>query len=330
MTSRQLISSACGWMLCQVALLCFAGAAGLEELTFYCQQDTAEAADEAGRTETRKPNPATPDGLEFIDDNAIRLAAEAQVNRLMKAGESTSCRELAKQVDRATCRVELADPARQSIASQKLYVEGCQSIVAILVSRKHNDHWHIVPAATGFFVAPGVIATNRHVFEEKDESMFAMTSDTRVHAINEVLAANQDNDVALCRIDSTEYRPLALRTDIPVGAPVRVISHPRGRFYTLSQGLVSRRYLRPPSRPTKGDEQEAKSKKVRHTTTKWITITADFGVGSSGAPVFDRFGNVIAVSTSTQIVGVGEEDDRLSQMVFRDCVPAEVVRGLIE
>ncbi len=327
---HQVIKSACVWIICLGAINCCAGAAEPEEFSFQCLQDNAQPSPETGRGKPGKRIIATPDGLEFIDDNSMRLAAEAQVNRLLKAEKGTTCRELAKQVDRTSCQVSLAKETRQSIASQKLYVEGCKSIVAILVSRKHNDHWHIVPAATGFFVVPGVIATNRHVFEQKDESMFAMTSDNRVHPVTEVLAANQDNDVALCRIESKEYRALPLRTDIPVGAPVRVISHPRGRFYTLSQGLVSRRYLRPPSRPAKKGEQAPKDQKIRKTTTKWITITADFGVGSSGAPVFDRFGNVIAISTSTQIVGVGEDDDRLSQMVFRDCVPAEIVQGLVE
>jgi S1-C subfamily serine protease len=325
-----------------------------------CQQEDGTQQDDSQAQTDRSPvsgdAPQSPDGVSFLDDAAIRKEAERQVNRLIQSKQAISCRELARQVDRQTCSVEWVKRKRRKLSSPKLYAEATRSIVAILISRQHGDHWHIVPSATGFIVAPGVIATNRHVFEAKDEFMFALTADMQVHPIQEVLATNQDNDAALCRIDDNDYPALPLRADAPVGAAVRLISHPRGRFFTLSEGLVSRRYVRPPKRSPRsngkqesggndengedkaetengeGTNEDAGSSVPRQqaTNTRWITVTADFGLGSSGAPVFDRFGNVIAMSTSTQIVSVGERPNRLSQVVFRDCVPAEVLRDLVE
>ena len=187
------------------------------------------------------------------------LHAESQMNKMIKAKQALTCTELENQADDWKRIVNLVQPRTEQRPQATQYRELSKSVVAILISRKHLDHWHVVPAATGFFISDeGVIATNRHVFNPSDEYMFAMTSDYALHPIQEVLGANRANDLAYCRIDSSDYKGLALSRNTPVGSDISVISHPSGRFYTYSQGVITRRYIRPPKRTSKKENQTEK------------------------------------------------------------------------
>lgn len=293
-------------------------------------QENASDPEPAPEKEKRKPAPPKPaplNGINYIFDTQIMLYAEPQMNKMIKAKQALTCTELESQATDKKCKTSLAKRSTKQQTKSILYREASKSVVAILISRKHLDHWHVVPAATGFFISDdGVIATNRHVFNKSDEFMFAMTSDYVVHPIREVLGANAANDLAFCRIDSSEYKGLPLRRNVPVGGDISLISHPSGRFYTYSHGVVTRRYVRPPQRgPAKTEENDADQRAPVKVPTRWITISAEFGKGSSGGPVFDRLGNVVGMATSTNSLRVGKKTDTVSQMVFRDCVPAGVM-----
>jgi hypothetical protein len=86
----------------------------------------------------------------------------------------------------------------------------------------------------------------------------------------------------------------------------------------------------------------------------WLTVTADCGVGSSGAPVLNLAGEVVGMVSSTStllatdeagkslplvflrtLLGMNPEGKDVRsgedvQMVFRDCVSIETIRGLME
>lgn len=272
------------------------------------------------------------DGKGFINDQAIQMLAEAQVNRMIKAGKATKLKQLQEQLQRGSCELKLLPESTTPVNAESLYKDHRKSVVVIMISRKHNDHWHVVMAATGFMItADGTMVTNQHVIEstgtKADEYMFAMTMNGRVYPIKSVLASNEPNDAAICQVDGSGFRPLALRTDTPVGSPIRVISHPKGRLYTLSEGLVSRRYAKSVAKRKNDDDETAELDLNK--ATKWVTVTADFGKGSSGAPVFDAFGNAIGIAARTSNVTIEKNDDAISQMVFRDCVPVEVVLEMI-
>lgn len=294
------------------------------------KKEDATDPEPASAKEEKKPAPPKPaplNGVNYIFDTQIMLYAEPQMNKMIKAKQAFTCTELESQATDKKCNITLAKRSTKQRTNSALYRDASKSVVAILISRKHLDHWHVVPAATGFFISDdGIIATNRHVFNNSDEFMFAMTSDYVVHPIQEVLGANTANDLALCRIDSSAYKGLPLRRNIPVGGDISLISHPSGHFYTYSHGVVTRRYVRPPQRgPAKTEENDGDQRAPVKVPTHWITISAEFGKGSSGGPVFDRLGNVVGMATSTNSLRVGKKTDTVSQMVFRDCVPAGVM-----
>ena len=94
----------------------------------------------------------------------------------------------------------------------------------------------------------------------------------------------------------------------PVGSAVSVISHPDGRFFCYTAGVVSR-YMKIQAAGQTADA---------------MAITADYARGSSGAPVLNSQGQVVAVVSSTESIYYTQEGQRQLnlQMVFRTCIPA--------
>ena len=85
----------------------------------------------------------------------------------------------------------------------------------------------------------------------------------------------------------------------------------------LSEGIISRKYL---DNTRDGGQR------------KMLSITADFAKGSSGAPVFNEFGAVIASVNNTQSTYYTEKNgvkDNL-QMVFKNTVSMHHLLNMIE
>jgi S1-C subfamily serine protease len=67
-----------------------------------------------------------------------------------------------------------------------------------------------------------------------------------------------------------------------------------------------------------------------------MSVTADFGVGSSGGPVLDETGRVVGmVAMTAAVIAADTEEEQKNppalglQMVFKDCVPLMALQGLI-
>jgi S1-C subfamily serine protease len=143
--------------------------------------------------------------------------------------------------------------------------------------------WHIGGLATGWVLSPdGLVVTNHHVLErDKGHSFGVMASDGTVFAIEEVVATDPAGDAAIIRIATggRQLPHLAIGRPSGCGEPVSVISHPRGRFYCLTEGVVSRYH--------------------RQKGAVWMSVTADYAVGSSGGPVFNAAGEVVGMVSRT-------------------------------
>lgn len=206
------------------------------------------------------------------------------------------------------------------------YEEACRSVVIIGSADYCRDcrTTHMGAVSTGWVVDPrGRIMTNHHVLEDKEaDELGVMTFDGRVFPVRGVLAADLEGDAVILEIDpgDGELPALALAETATTGEAIRVIGHPDGRFYSLSEGIVSRVFTE-----TVGED------KVRRT---WLTVTADYGAGSSGAPVLDASGRVVGMVSSTAALLADTEEGKEPaaedvQMVFRDCVSVETMRRLM-
>ena len=101
----------------------------------------------------------------------------------------------------------------------------------------------------------------------------------------------------------------------PVGSTVSVISHPDGRFFCYTAGVVSR-YMKIHAAGQTADA---------------MAITADYARGSSGAPVLNQQGQVVAVVSSTESIYYTQDGQRQMnlQMVFRTCMPVASLRRML-
>jgi len=161
--------------------------------------------------------------------------------------------------------------------------------------------------------------TNHHVVDRPEtETIVAMTANGAFHAVREVLAGDPAHDLAVIRLEGKDFDYLTLGDDPSAGDRVRVLSHPDGRFYSLTSGIVSRRFV--------SHSHSGKATSVE--------ITADFARGSSGAPVFDARGAVVAIAANTHSIYYeqhkeGAPNKRKLQMVLKRSSPVSALRRML-
>ncbi|MEC8929486.1 MAG: serine protease [Verrucomicrobiota bacterium] len=255
-----------------------------------------------------------------INDRAILGELNRKTLQLRKGKSTTKAADLLKQLTRKKCRVKLAAPSDKKMPPAELIKQYRKGVVVVSGFYKCNrcPNWHS-GAASGFMLTEdGVFCTSYHVVDNKNnDTIVIMTGDGRIAPVVEVLAANKSTDLAILRAAGKGYTPLPVATGAMPGEKVRVLSHPDRRFYTLSEGIISRRWL--DQAPGRGGRS-------------MLTITADFAKGSSGAPVFNEYGAVIGSVNNTQSTyyntNKGVKDNL--QMVFKNCIATRHLLQLID
>jgi len=255
-----------------------------------------------------------------LDDIARMRDLTIKATKLVNSRKTTPMTALVKQLDRKRCRLSLPARLTKKLTRPEIYRKNLAGvlIVARIYKCTKCTKWH-AGAAGGFaLTSSGAVATNYHLLDNKEKSaLVAMTHDGKTYAVREVLAAAKTDDVVILQLDmrGEKLKPLSLAPNAPTGTEVTVISHPTRRFYSLTEGVVSR-YGR---------------RRTRRGTANMMTITADFAKGSSGAPVFDDCGNVAAMVASTSSIYYTQTKNTQKnlQMVFKQCVPAASILKLI-
>jgi serine protease Do len=284
----------------------------------------AWAVSPSGSARTTAP-PVTPPAPAVINDVEME---EAFVRGLL-AGEDEDVftgRE-ATQAVRAAHGKRLESGLPEDPAGALDHEAWRQAVVVIGSISKCEEcpDWHMDSVSAGWFITPdGLVATNYHVLEDEEaEQLGVMTADGRVFRIKEVVAADRHGDAAILRLQANgeQWAWLPLADAAVPGEEARILSHPDGRFYSLSRGIVSRLHRAP--------AEEDGEPRV------WTTVTADFGAGSSGAPVLNDRGEVIGMVSSTAVLLADPEEGKDPaaedvQMVFKDCVSLETMRGLLQ
>jgi S1-C subfamily serine protease len=259
-------------------------------------------------------------GTDAINDRAVIESLHRQAEKIMDApgAQVTDGKTIAEQLKRAKADVPMPGDAALVESPADIYAKSKAGVLVLGGVYKCGKcaHWHVAPASGFIISADGLAVTNYHVLEDASRSGFiAMTGDGRVAMVKEVLAADKVADVAIVKLEGEGFTPLPVAADAPIGSGVRVISHPDGRFFTLTSGIVSR-YTVTPNHGQPADR---------------MCITADYAKGSSGGPVFDEKGRVVGLVSSTQSIYYNEENGRQRnlQMVVKLCVPSRSVLNLI-
>ena len=280
------------------------------------------------------------EGLATLVENA-----PSKTQRTLEAGNAL---RLLAQTEGSSIRL----PNRQenlTDSTEELYQRVMPAVVVIgsIYKCDNCSRWHLGGMASGWLLSDhGLVVTNHHVFTEEENHYFgAMTSDGNVFAIRTILASDRDGDAAIAQLDTrgVVLPFLRLGQTAACGDPVVVISHPAGRFYSLTRGVVSRyhRHDADPATMAKSDGSvHALRKHTRDETLQdtpapvWMSVTADYAVGSSGGPVCDSSGNVVGMVSRTYSTQASKHHRRHdsfgNQMVFKDCVSLDTILGLLE
>lgn len=172
--------------------------------------------------------------------------------------------------------------------------ENTPTVVAVNVAKKDGSTF----TGTGFFLTPdGLLATNRHVCED---SLYVNITDYQgtVSGEAKIVAVAQNVDLALLKIEAQNLPTVRLDATSPVlpGQDITVIGNPRRLQNTISAGLVSQ---------------------VRQKADGiiWYQISAPISPSSSGSPVFNTDGEVIAVAFASL---KGEDNQNLNFAVPAD------------
>ena len=284
--------------------------------------------------------------LQFVEGLATLVEnAPSKTQRTLEAGAAL---RLLAQTEGSSMRLPNRQE-NQTGSTEELYKRAMPAVVVIGSIYKCDScsKWHLGGMASGWLLSDhGLVVTNHHVFTEEANHYFgAMTSDGNVYAIRTILASDRDGDAAIAQLDTRDVVLPFLRLGqaAACGDPVVVISHPAGRFYSLTRGVVSRyhRHDADPATMAKSDGSvHAPRKHTRDETLQdtpapvWMSVTADYAVGSSGGPVFDSSGDVVGMVSRTYSTQASKHHRRHdsfgNQMVFKDCVSLDTILGLIE
>ena len=256
----------------------------------------------------------------YFNDFQLRSNFQIGLEKLLDGNQSVSLVELKKQLNQKHSRVEIGDNSVSTVSPNKLYDQISKSV--LVIGRLYNcgkcSKWHTSTASAFVISRDGIIVTNHHVLENDDgEILGAMDYKGNVYSIEKVLAANEEDDLAILKLRNAELTPMALGKPANVGSDVWVISHPDRKMYMMTKGMVSRYNM----------IMDKNRKPGRR-----MSITADYAKGSSGAPVFNRKGQVVGVVSSTNSIYynvVNGKKENL-QMVVKNCIPVESIHKLIK
>ena len=137
-------------------------------------------------------------------------------------------------------------------------------------------------SGSGFFIdTNGTAVTNHHVIEDAYSAKIQLSDTGRVYNVLGVYDYSEENDWAVIKVDvkNTSCLKIGDPKTIVGGAAVYAIGSPLGLQNTISEGLISN-----PLRVIGG--------------VNYIQISAAISNGSSGGALFNKFGEVIGITSA--------------------------------
>jgi len=260
------------------------------------------------------------DFKEPINDLKIRSTFERLLGKLRDDGKLIEPEKLAAQLtEEKQIQISLPNLGELNSRPSSVYQKNKQGILCFgnIYKCDRCDNWHGNIAGGFIITKEGLAVTNYHVMESSKAGAFGgMTIDGKIYPVTKVVASSKKDDLAIVQLKGDNFHPLSIASGGDVGSDVTVISHPEGRFYTVSKGIISRYYTMR-SGKEKGSHRMA--------------ITADFAKGSSGSAVFNKAGEVVGVVASTNSIYYNKKDgiERNLQMVIKSCIPSGSILKLL-
>ena len=256
----------------------------------------------------------------YFNDLKLGFDFQKGLEELLEGNQTVRLDDLKRQLTQKHSKVVLGEIPIHSVSPNKLYDQVSKSV--LVMGRLYNcgkcSKWHTSMASAFAIGQDGIIVTNHHVLEKDEgEILGAMDFQGNVFSVDKVLAANREDDLVILKLRDAKLIPMALAKPANVGADVWVISHPNRKLFTMTKGMVSRYQM-----IFKNGQKPGRR----------MSITADYAKGSSGAPVFNRKGQVVGVVSSTSSIYYSVENGKKEnlQMVVKNCIPVESIHELIQ
>jgi len=153
---------------------------------------------------------------------------------------------------------------------------------AVFYIEVYDKNGSALGSGSGFFIdLNGTAVTNHHVIEDAYSAKIQLSDTGRVYNVLGVYDYSEANDWAVIKVDVKNTSCLKIGDPATAigGAKVYAIGSPEGLQNTISEGLISN-----PSRMIG--------------TTEYIQISAPISHGSSGGALFNKFGEVIGITSA--------------------------------
>lgn len=171
--------------------------------------------------------------------------------------------------------------AATRLSSEELYNLAEKAVVEITTYKKNGDGLSL---GSGFIIsADGQIVTNFHVIDEAYKINVAYNN--RTYTVTDVLAYSEDIDLAILKISASGLNFVEMNEDLQQGGgDAFAVGSSEGYTLSFSTGTIAS-----PDRVF-GD-------------VHYIQHSSPISHGNSGGPLFNAYGEVIGVNTSTDIDG---------------------------
>jgi S1-C subfamily serine protease len=260
----------------------------------------------------------------IINDVEFDEVAERRVAELLNDRKLVSLPEFFKSLPANRPAIPLPKPGDTVLDAPEIADQLLASTLAIGTTSycKDCEAWHVY-LSSGFVVADGgVAATSLHIFQDIEEAIdqtypIAVDATGRVYPITTLLAADTAADSCLIQLDGAEHLAvLPLELTARTGELVYLMSHPDGRYFRFSEGIIARLV---------GSE-------VENRTLRFLDVTAEFAPGSSGGPLVNRHGAVVGHVSTIAAVPLADDgtDADGSAVVERLCTSSSAIAALAE
>lgn len=222
-------------------------------------------------------------------------------------------------------------PNTRPLTGEEIYARCSDAVLMFGNYYKYNEKGEMyagVGASATALTPDGICMTNYHVMEalikkdwheikevNEDSLYYVGTRQGKVYPITRILGYSRAGDIAFFQVDTRgdKLAYLPLGNPLETGAEISVISHPKQIFYMYGKGVVARNTTYGNSYPN----------------TDRMEITADYAVGSSGAPIIDKYGNIAGIVASTTDLYFDQEKKTNLQMILKSTVPVSVIKRVL-
>lgn len=266
----------------------------------------------------------------FFEQNKFMTEFEKEAVEIYESKNFITVEDAQKQlkeVEGKRVKIKRVKPNNKVISPNQIYDKLTQSVVAFGISYDCGqcEAMHVGPTSGYVIDESGLIATNHHVIEsytkgkDRNFSMLVKLFNGAVYPVVEVVSSSPKSDLAIVRVDTKgdKLTPIPFGDDAQVGDDIFILSNPFNMLFYFTKGIVARNNVHVPFMKANNAVPE-------------MEVTADYAVGSSGAPIVDNKGNLVSTVAVTRSVYSSPQEKSDMQMVVKGTRPVVLLKELVE